>query len=342
MISYGECITTLGDSLRKISIQEFADKIIRPDSNIANIIRQLRIVHGLDLRQYNNLKKRLPYVVCSIFNPQIRKTENFAYTEYFVLDIDNIAEKGMSLDSIKTMLASDNRTMLCFTSPSKDGLKLFFKLSNRCYDAGMFSLFYKIFAKQFSLKYNLQQVIDTKTSDTTRACFLSMDSDAYFNPSAEPVVMDDYLKDDDVIDFFRKKHELETDAKKQADNDHTENAKKKKTDDVGNDIISNIKQILSPETEKKKCRQPVFVPERLNDIMEGLCLHIESTGTTITEVVDIQYGQKIRTMAGTKSAETNVFYGKRGFSVVVSPRSGTDSELNTLIAELIRNYLEEI
>lgn len=63
---------------------------------------------------------------------------------------------------------------------------------------------------------------------------------------------------------------------------------------------------------------------------------------TLTEIINIQYGKKLRMSLGLKQAETNLFFGKRGFTVVVSPRCGTDSELNNVTADLIRSYIEEI
>ena len=59
-------------------------------------------------------------------------------------------------------------------------------------------MFYKLFVHKFSVKYGLEQVVDTRTCDVTRACFLSADSEAYFNPEPELVVVDDYIKTDDV------------------------------------------------------------------------------------------------------------------------------------------------
>ena len=44
---------------------------------------------------------------------------------------------------------------------------------------------------------------------------------------------------------------------------------------------------------------------------------------------------------GLKQAEVNLFYGKRGFSVIQSPRTGTNPELNVLMVDLIKQYLAE-
>ena len=44
---------------------------------------------------------------------------------------------------------------------------------------------------------------------------------------------------------------------------------------------------------------------------------------------------------GQKEAEVNLFYGKRGFSVVISPRRGTNEELNNVVAELIQQFVNQ-
>lgn len=64
-------------------------------------------------------------------------------------------------------------------------------------------------------------------------------------------------------------------------------------------------------------------------------------GLQVTEIHNIQYAKKIRARLGHRDAEINLFYGKRGFSVVISPRLGTDEELNTLLADLVKRFLEK-
>ena len=75
--------------------------------------------------------------------------------------------------------------------------------------------------------------------------------------------------------------------------------------------------------------------------MEELQKYITATGIQITEIINISYGKKIRMKSRTKQAEVNVFYGKRGFSVVKSPRSGTNEELNELMASLIQSFFDQ-
>lgn len=100
---------------------------------------------------------------------------------------------------------ADNRVVLCFVSPGEDGLKVLFRLKERCYDAGLYSLFYKIFVHDFAQQYNFQQVIDAKTCDVTRACFISVDADAYFNADATPIDLKAYADVDNPTSAVRPK-----------------------------------------------------------------------------------------------------------------------------------------
>lgn len=336
MIQAGSNIATSGDELKKIQVDYLFHAIRNPNTEIQNKIRQLRIVRNINPRQYSYLKRQLPYFVCGIFNPNIRRTENFAYTGYFVVDIDHISDKSLSMTDLREKLQADNRVLLSFISPSEDGLKLMFKLSERCYDAGVYSVFYKQFVADFSKQYGLEQVTDSKTSDVTRACFVSFDSQVYFNPDADSVDLNSYVDLNNPFEMFGEKHRLEKEEKERQKEAGLQAQLPKQ--DVDSDIIKNIKQILD-KTPKAVERPPAYVPEQLNDIMEDLAEYITSTGTVIQEVVNIHYAKKIKVAVGNKLGEINLFYGKRGYSVVISPRTGTSAEINEMVAELIRSFL---
>lgn len=91
--------------------------------------------------------------------------------------------------------------------------------------------------------------------------------------------------------------------------------------------------------QKKLERKEPYIPECLDDIIGDLKKYIEDTGIIVYEIVNIQYAKKIRCKMGLRLGEVNLFYGKRGFSVVQSPRSGTSTELNALLADLVTSYL---
>ena len=128
MIMSGSNITAAADPLKKIQTANLYNWLKNPSRELAAKIRQLRIIYDLDRKQYSVLKKTLPYVVCGIFTPPFRRKENFAYIEYFILDLNNLTEKGLDIDEVKTRIIKDENIHLCFKSPSEDGLKIMFKL----------------------------------------------------------------------------------------------------------------------------------------------------------------------------------------------------------------------
>ncbi|MGN0186720.1 MAG: CRISPR-associated primase-polymerase type B [Paludibacteraceae bacterium] len=338
MLSVGENIQNNSDSLQKIPVRYLYDAIRNPRLEIAAKIRQLRIVRNLDKKQYSDLKRQLPYCVCAMFNPAFRRTENFAYTEYFMVDIDHLSEKEISVASAKQRIVADSRVVLCFVSPSEDGLKVLFRLKERCYDAGLYSLFYKIFVHNFAQQYNFQQVIDAKTCDVTRACFISVDADAYFNAEATPVDLTAYVDVNNPQELFAQKADIEH---WEAENKPQETPPDEKTShDPDAETMARIRAQLNPHV-RKKLETQVEVPAILNELMADLKQYVENYGIMLTEVHNIQSAKKMNFAVGMKQAEINLFYGKRGFTVVQSPRTGTNPELNALVADVILSFLAE-
>lgn len=227
--------------------------------------------------------------------------------------------------------------MMSYVSPGQDGCKLLFKLSTRCYDSGVFSLFYKVFAKDFSERYGLQQVIDVRTCDVTRACFLSYDANAYLNEEAEMVDMNLYMNRDDVQSLLDMKHQVEQEVVSEvSESGAMSSAATTDPDDMALDLI---KRTLSGVKKKSEERPLVYVPKILDDIISEVRLAIEKTGIIVEEILNIQYGKKLRVKLGLRLGEINLFYGKRGFSVVKSPKRGMSDDLNQVTADVINGFL---
>ena len=338
MLLFGTNIQSAADELKKVQEEYLYNSLRNPKPTIAATIQQLRIVYSMDAKAYAQLKRRLPYFVCGQFNPPFCRKENFAYTESFILDFDHLSSKQLSMKTIRDNIVKDEQVMMCFTSPSEDGLKVMFRLKERCYDAGLYSIFYKAFAATFAMRHNLTQVTDSKTSDVARACFSSIDPNAYFNPNSIPVDIKAYLDESNPDLLFKIKHEQDEHDKviKKSDDDQVSLPK-----DPDKDILTRIRQQLNPKAQLPVEQHPAYVPERLNEIIAELKLFIEETGLQVTEIINIQYAKKIRARLGQKEAEVNLFYGKRGFSVVISPRLGTNEELNELLADLIKAFLQK-
>ena len=336
MISVGSSVRNNTEPLMKVTPDYIFNALRNPKPNFESRIRQLRVVRQLNEAQYASLKQQLPYFVCATFNPPFRKSDNFAYTQYFVIDIDHIGAKGLIIGDLKAKFISDPRTLLCFVSPGEDGLKVMMRLKDKCYDAGVYSVFYKRFVSDFSTQYNLQQVVDAKTSDVARACFMSVDRHAYYNPSAEPVDMSRVINLMDSSELLRQKKAAEKDIKELPSQDAP------RLREPDEDSMDKVRQLLKMRQKKQApVAQDVYVPEILNQLEEKLRNYVNDVGFTISEIINIQYGKKIRAELGLKKAEVNLFYGKKGFSVVVSPRTGTDESLNSLLAETVQTFINE-
>lgn len=337
MLFAGKNIQSSTDRLVKIDIDYLYHSIKNPKPEIAAKIRQLRIIRELDKKSYTNSKRQLPYIVCGAFNPPYRKGENFSYIEHFIVDLDYLMEKEINIQQLKEKLKSDNRIALMFISPSQDGLKLLFNLSKRCMDAGLYSIFYKKFVELFAIQYNLEQVVDKCTSDVSRACFISIDEDVYYNPQAELVEMDDYIDEEDTLSLFEINHLInkqEKDIKEQS----KESVLPK---DPDADTLNQIKIMLGSKKMAERQNKLVYVPDILNDIIDGIKLFIEEQGINVYEIKNIQYAKKIRCKLGSKRAEINLFYGKKGFSTIISPANGTSNELNEIVVDIVNLYLQE-
>lgn len=331
---YGNSIQSPSDKLSFLSESELFRALTRPKPQIERAIEQLRIIYSLDERKYAFLKRSLPYVVCGSFNPAFRLTDNFAYTDSFILDFDHLSQKGLSLDSVRSEINSDARVVMCFSSPGEDGLKVLFHLKDRCYDKGIYSIFYKAFASKFALEHHLEQVIDAKTSDVTRACFISIDSGAYYNPDAEPVDLSCYVDVSDPLSVFDLKRSQDLEQKSKS---VEAEIKTNVSADPEKDVMEQIKLRLNPRIRQRT--KEVFVPQELNELIGGLKDYIEEQGIIVTEIENIQYAKKIHAKLGSRQAEVNLFFGKRGFSVVISAKRGTDGELNELLKDVVGSYL---
>lgn len=338
-ISFGRNITSAADELTRLTLTDVARMIADTTSDVARQVTTLRNVRTIDERRYRDMKRALPYIVCAAFGPSFRKGENFAYADCFMVDVDHISAACLSVADVRARLQADPRVSLCFTSPSADGLKVMFRLADRCYDKGVYSVFYKLFVKSLGEKYDLAQVLDTRTSDVTRACFVSTDPQVYVCPSAEPVVMTDYVSDsDDAFDFIDLQESLRAEERKTA----PATPPAPTCADPDADALATIKAKLAANAKPKPAAPAPYVPKELDELMPRLKAYItDSYGVDVYEIVDIQYGKKVRARVGMAQAEMNIFFGKHGFRPVISPRGGTNPELNKSLFEMAECFLSD-
>ena len=340
MISYGQNIRQAGDKLNKVQLEQIANRIRKPKSEMRSFIDQLRTVASIDAKQYRNLKVQLPYFVAAIFNPPFRKIENFAYAEYFILDIDHLSDKEISIEGLMQRFSKDTRIVLAFRSPSNDGIKVFFKFSEKVYDSGKYALFYKAFAQKFAMEYSLQQYIDKRTSDVSRACFYSYDEEAIYNSSAETINMGSIINFDNELEILEIQRDIKAYAKDQQKPDDLQDMKQV----LPKNILEGIREKLNPKIKERK-EKKIFVPEQLEEVLGEIKTAMTEHDIETKEIKNINYGKQFKFGVKHLWTEINLFYGRRGYSIVVSNKSGSNEELgeitNKIICEILYGSKEE-
>lgn len=288
---------------------------IKEDVALAEEVTRLRKLRMLDLKAYKKLKVNLPYFVGATFEGNVRHSAQFKYAEYLTLDIDDYFEENIE---IPELLLQHPAVMLAFVSPSGTGFKVVFKLNTPCYSLEKYKDFYRNFSRAFAEQVQLSGSIDMKTCDATRACFLGHDPKAHFNPNAEPLEWMRYVS-----------HEIEETPPTAVDNHKKE---------LNEGALAAVMNKINPNRPIKK-KFDGYVPEQLlileNDI-KVLCIDNQ---LDLQEILPINYGLKIQIKQGYSSAEINVFYGKKGYTVVRSPKSGTDNKLAEVFFNLVHAML---
>ncbi|MDR3129378.1 MAG: virulence protein E [Tannerellaceae bacterium] len=320
------------DVLQNISLEKLVSLLKNPVPEISLLIRRMQVIRLIDQKQYTVTLQRLPYMVCGIFQPPYRSVENFGYIQFFMVDINHIAEKQLSIDVIRRQMIQDPRVWVCFTSPDEDSLNVLFCLKDKCYDAGQYSLFYRSFVRSLSTQYLLDQVVDNYCADVTKICFLSEDIDVYYNPKAELIEINSFVNFENSLETHELKSLIDKETKELY-------PQKKNTLSVPDDIaIAFIKERLRPKSSTRP-QIPTYVPQEVEQLLEKLVDYIKEAGIEVSEVIDIQYGKKLKFRLGVKQAEINLFWGKRGFSAVKSPRKGTSPEFNDLMQQYISSFI---
>jgi hypothetical protein len=331
MLQLGKNITIPKDQLIRIELQKVYELLTDKHGKLRQMIEQLRTLYSIDPAKYRRQKTMLPYITCGRFNPPFRHSQNFAAIECFIIDIDHMEGGNLDLQSLKEKLASDERVMMLFASPGGNGLKVLFGLSEKCTDKGKFSLFYKNFVGQLATQYHLHQHIDSRTSDVTRACFLSYDSDTYMNPEALKIDLSASIAFDSPTQVKEINQQIKLFESQLPKPIKEENG-------PASDQLVEIKKKLNP-SYKSKAEKLIYVPEKLDQIIGNITNQIEECGIKVSEIININYGKQFQCELQNRKGEINLFYGKKGFSVVKSSKSGIDRELTDVIHQIVCQYL---
>ena len=345
-LSFGKNLTSQEEKLTPLTLADLYSMIRQPESALARQQSILRSILNIDAGKYRNLKKNLPYFVCGKFACGRRVADEFASTSSFVIDLDHFDSPDKTLQELKDELSQDERIALLFTSPSGTGLKMLFLLDQPCTDANVYAAFYRQFALEFAKEHDITRFVDYRTNDVARACFIASDPDCRINLTAQPVAMDQHVNLQNVDLFLSEDKQLTATCHELAVLQTDERNAQEKGTEPDKDTLQRIKAVLdtnrrkrAEKEEKEREASMAYVPFEIRNIMDGLKTSVEETGIELYETKGIQYGVKLMFRTAVQQAEINVFYGKKGYSVVLSPKRGTSPQLGGMMRELVSDYI---
>ena len=117
--------------------------------------------------------------------------------------------------------------------------------------------------------------------------------------------------------------------------EHTE----EKTD-MPDETLEEIKRKLNPKYKPKAPKKSFYVPEQVNLLETEIREKCLEVGIEVKASEAIQYGRQISFSAGEHQAELNIFFGKKGFSVVKSTKTICSTELNNIVFNLVMELIE--
>jgi hypothetical protein len=172
---------------------EAVNKILVSDV-YKNQVQKIRLEK--DVKAQRKLKEKLHYVTFSGVFSERKEANLITESGLICLDFDKIED----LEKVKKELAKDKFCHLHFVSPSGNGLKLIIKISE-------FKNAWLQLADYFKVKYGLEA--DKSGKDICRACFLSWDIEAVYNPDSKIFVVKEIIpkleKTKNQADFDRAK-----------------------------------------------------------------------------------------------------------------------------------------
>ncbi|RLD42153.1 MAG: hypothetical protein DRI86_12175 [Bacteroidetes bacterium] len=323
-IFIGQDITNSSADVVKLTrIEDIYKAINEPSEDLYRKIIRLQKVKEFDKQAYTIQKRHLPYFIGAEFEGGIRRMDNFIEINWFVLDLDHVYTDVMEEERLKNLFSNDKRIVLVFASPGGDGMKLVFKLKDPIVDTSKYTSFYKAFSNEFARHYSLEKYVDFKTSDVSRICFLSVDNTAIYNPNPIEVDAVKYVSQFDLLE--------------QMANAEVDNPVKKDNKELNKDVYKDILSKLNPKAPKRN--NDVNVPEALDLIIAPIEKEIEAYSIKLTEQVNISYGKKLKFVKENDFAELNVFYGKKGFRVVISPRRGHHPQLSEIVKSMVESVV---
>ena len=311
-------------ALNEISMNNLIEKF--SDISLKYTVDKLRKVKSIDKTSFGFLKRKLPYFIGAEFKDNFRCSENFCKVAYLIIDIDAFGDEN-KITVLKQTICKDARVKLAFISPSGNGLKVVFKLSNPIASLKEYSNFYQLFSRSFAQQYALENYVDFSTSDATRICFLSYDENVYYNNNSTNLEID--LYENAMFPFIDEVQDVGIIG-------NNETIKPGKPV-ISNQTYADILKTLKPKTLKKQ--KKYIVPAPLKELKEVVPLNFRKHQINVISIDEINYGLKLKIGDASLFTIINIYYGKKGFTVVKNQGQNSVQQLADASVLIIENLI---
>jgi hypothetical protein len=351
-------------TLQALSMEELLRRLRQGSDGLQAQVKMLRHALGTDPKLYQQRKRHLPFFIPAAFHEGICRGDRVEAAYGWVLDLDHCYQSQAQFDALKNQLWQDPRLWLLYVSPSGTGLKLLFRFAQPISHTKAFSDSYQAFARQFARQYQLDTVVDFKTHDLTRVSFFSYDPGALQRRDPLRIQPEQYLKisypgaqppspplppadplpwEDEPLppapDWRPKAaaEPLPESVPQVEPKPVPEASPSRESREPQGELWDQIRQTLKPQGRIR--RRQVTLPDEIEALSPAIIQAGEGLGLQLKDTLDLNYGRKFIFRYQQLWAEVNVYFGKHGFSVVKSPKSGSDPKLREVIYELVQQLI---
>lgn len=285
------------------------------DSNYVVQIDQLRNTVFLNSSDARKRLSKLPFLVCANFNPMLYGEENFSFIEHFCVDVE-LPVFNSSEDYItwRHKLERDNQIFMSFISALGDKLHIFFTLRQRCYDRGLFQLFYREFTSDFFRRHNIDYVPTRSETDPCKPIYISIDPNVFCCIDPAPVVFDNYINSKNLEERRERIERNKQKSKRPL-------VKKEKTsEEPSTYAMAKIKSIL----KHKPIHQPASTDSSIKVCLslfdqntEELKRSLLDEGIRLDDIQSIRGGRKIILTKDREKATANIIFDNEGNAAIV-------------------------
>lgn len=184
----------MGLNLESVIVSKFRTRTIQTNEPVSVYDELMRIKGGAysesisacrsaleagDEERYKQLKTQLEGITFSARYGNSRRLDSLIeYNGIITIDVDKLPQDR--LIQVRDSLVKDPYIMSTWYSPSNKGLKALVTTDSNMHTH---KAYFNYLLDHFKTKYNID--IDRSGSDIGRLCFVSWDSDLYFNPNSE-------------------------------------------------------------------------------------------------------------------------------------------------------------